>query len=62
MNSAEDYAAWMVNLRREKLPKDLKGLPIVYTSQALLPHAEIARWVESRVQAAVATATIGRAD
>ena len=125
-NSAEDYAAWMANLRRvadtvavragfrsvlldlvrddapppvrteavlrvrelirlqheltgkpvvvvpvlvasgrvstEKLPKDLKGLPIVYTSEGLLPHAEMARWVESRVHTAVATATIGRAD
>jgi sirohydrochlorin ferrochelatase len=46
----------------EKLPKDLKGLPIVYTSEGLLPHTEMARWVESRVQTAVATATIGRAD
>jgi sirohydrochlorin ferrochelatase len=113
-NSAEDYAAWMANLRRiadmvgartgfrtvlvdlvrddapapvraeavarvrelirlqheltrrpvvvvpvlvstgrvsqEKLPQDLKGLPIAYTDQGLLPHPEMARWVESRVR------------
>jgi len=125
-NSAEDYAAWMANLRRvadsvsvrsgfrsvlldlvrddapapvraeavsrvrelillqheltrqpvvvvpilvasgrvstEKLPKDLEGLPIVYTSEGLLPHAEMARWVESRVRGAVTTTTIGRVD
>ena len=46
----------------EKLPKDLEGLPIVYTTEGLLPHAEMARWVESRVRTAVATAAIGRAD
>ena len=125
-NSAEDYAAWMANLRRvadsvsvrsgfrsvlldlvrddapapvraeavsrvrelillqheltrqpvvvvpilvasgrvstEKLPKDLEGLPIVYTSEGLLPHAEMARWVESRVRGAATTTTIGRVD
>lgn len=125
-NSAEDYAAWMANLRRvadtvsararfrsvlldlvrddapapvraeavsrvrelillqheltsqpvvvvpilvasgrvstEKLPKDLEGLPIVYTSEGLLPHVEMARWVESRVRAAATTTTIGRVD
>lgn len=113
-NSAEDYAAWMANLRRvadtvraragfrsvlldlvrddapppvraeavsrvrelislqheltgqpvvvvpilvstgkvstEKLPRDLEGLPMVYTSEGLLPHAAMARWVESRVE------------
>jgi sirohydrochlorin ferrochelatase len=42
---------------KEKLPKDLEGLPIVYTSEGLLPHAEMARWVESRVHTAVATAS-----
>lgn len=116
-NSAEDYAAWMANLRRiadtvrartgfrnvlldlirddapkpvraeavtrvrelialqhqltgrpvvvvpilvstgrvstEKLPRDLKGLPIVYTSEGLLPHQAMARWVEARVRGAV---------
>jgi sirohydrochlorin cobaltochelatase len=112
-NSAEDYAAWMVNLRRvadtvrartgfrsvlvdlvrddapppvraeavarireriklqheltgeqvivvpalvatgrvsrEKLTKDLAGLPAIYTGEALLPHPAVARWIESRV-------------
>lgn len=37
----------------EKLPRDLEGLPIVYTSEGLLPHAALARWVESRVRGAV---------
>ncbi len=46
----------------EKLPKDLEGLPIAYTSEGLLPHAQMARWVESRVRGAVSAATIGRAD
>jgi len=45
-----------------KLPKDLEGLPIVYTSEGLLPHVEMARWVESRVRAAATTTTIGRVD
>ena len=119
-NSAEDYAEWMVNLRRvadtvrartgfrsvlldlvrddapppvraeavarvreliqlqhqltgedvvvvpvlissgrvstEKLPRDLEGLPMKYTSEGLLPHSGMARWVESRVrQAALAS-------
>jgi len=35
----------------EKLPADLAGLPIVYDGQTLLPHAEVARWIESRVRA-----------
>jgi sirohydrochlorin cobaltochelatase len=33
----------------EKLPRDLKGLPISYTEEGLLPHPGMARWVESRV-------------
>jgi len=36
----------------EKLPKDLEGLPMTYTSEGLLPHSGMARWVESRVRAA----------
>jgi sirohydrochlorin cobaltochelatase len=116
-NSAEDYAAWMANLRRvadavrartgfrsvlldlvrddapapvreeavarvrelirlqheltgepvvvvpvlvaagrvstEKLPKDLEGMPMVYTEEGLLPHAGMARWVEARVRGAL---------
>ncbi|MGH7579070.1 MAG: sirohydrochlorin chelatase, partial [Gemmatimonadales bacterium] len=34
----------------EKLPEDLKGLPISYTTEGLLPHSGMARWVESRVR------------
>jgi sirohydrochlorin ferrochelatase len=33
-----------------KLPADLDGLPVVYEGTPLLPHAEMARWVESRVR------------
>jgi sirohydrochlorin ferrochelatase len=36
----------------EKLPNDLKGLPISYTEEGLLPHAGMARWVEARVRGA----------
>lgn len=32
-----------------KLPKDLDGLPIVYSGEALLPHPGLARWIEARV-------------
>lgn len=35
---------------REKLPRDLAGLPIVYRGEALLPHPGLARWVEARVK------------
>lgn len=37
---------------REKLPRDLEGLPVVYTGEALLPHTGMARWVEARVRQA----------
>lgn len=37
-------------LTREKLPRDMAGLPIVYDGAALLPHAGMARWVEARVR------------
>jgi sirohydrochlorin ferrochelatase len=37
---------------REKLPRDLAGLPIVYRGDALLPHPGLARWVEARVREA----------
>ncbi|MEW5926050.1 MAG: CbiX/SirB N-terminal domain-containing protein [Gemmatimonadota bacterium] len=38
------------SVSREKLPRDLAGLPIVYRGDALLPHAGMARWVEARVR------------
>lgn len=41
----------------EKLPKDLEGLPMKYTSEGLLPHSGMARWVESRVRQATASAS-----
>jgi len=37
-------------ISRQKLPRDLEGLPIVYSCEALLPHAGMARWVEARVE------------
>lgn len=43
---------------KEKLPRDLAGLPVIYTGEALLPHPGLARWVEARVrEGATATAT-----
>ena len=38
----------------EKFVADLKGLPIVYSGEPLLPHPGLARWVESRVREAAA--------
>lgn len=35
---------------REKFPRDLAGLPVSYSGDALLPHAGLARWIESRVR------------
>ncbi len=42
---------------REKLPRDLQGLPIAYTDEGLLPHSSMARWVESRVRQAIHSTT-----
>lgn len=39
---------------KEKIAKDLAGLPVVYTGEALLPQAVMARWVEARVRTAAA--------
>lgn len=36
-------------ITRERIPRDLEGLPIVYTGDALLPHPGMARWLEERV-------------
>ena len=47
------------SVSREKLPRDLAGLPIVYKGDALLPHPGMARWVEARVKSA-RTASTGR--
>lgn len=35
----------------EKLPADLEGLEIEYDGRALLPHPQMARWIENRVRA-----------
>ena len=34
---------------RVTLPRDLKGLPVVYTGDAVLPNPTMSRWVERRV-------------
>ena len=44
-------------LSRVILPRDLQGLPMVYTEEGLLPHEEVARWVEARVRQAESTFT-----
>lgn len=36
-------------ISREKIPADLAGLPVIYSGEALLPHAGLARWIEARV-------------
>ncbi len=33
-----------------KFPKDLEGMPIIYDGKGLLPHPEMARWVETRIR------------
>jgi sirohydrochlorin ferrochelatase len=35
---------------RGKFPRDLEGLPVVYGGEPLLPHPEMARWIEGRVR------------
>lgn len=37
-------------ISRDKLPNDLRGLPIIYSGEPLLPHPEITRWIEDRVR------------
>jgi len=41
---------------RDRLPKDLAGLPVVYAPDGVVPHAEIARWVERQVRESVTAA------
>jgi hypothetical protein len=48
------------SVSREKFPKDLAGLPVIYTGDALLPNAEMARWVEARVREGSAASTASR--
>ncbi|MGH7586029.1 MAG: CbiX/SirB N-terminal domain-containing protein [Gemmatimonadales bacterium] len=40
------------SMTRDKLPRDLAGLPIVYRGDALLADTELARWVEARIRQA----------
>ena len=42
------------SVSRDKVPADIKGTPSVYSGLPLLPHLEMARWVESRVREASA--------
>jgi len=45
------------SVSNEKLPADLEGLPVVYGGEPILPHAAMARWIESRVRESLATVT-----
>ena len=45
------------SVSREKLPRDLAGLPMVYEGDALLPHPGMAKWVEARVRDARSVAS-----
>jgi sirohydrochlorin ferrochelatase len=48
------------SVSREKFPRDLAGLPVLYTGEALLPHPGMARWVEARVRETAAKVAEGR--
>jgi sirohydrochlorin cobaltochelatase len=41
-------------INRDKLPNDLKGLPIVYSGEPLLPHGAMVEWIEERATAKIA--------
>lgn len=43
------------SVSREKFPADLAGLPVVYGGEAILPHPEMARWIERRVRETLAS-------
>lgn len=36
------------SVSRDKLPRDLAGMPMIYSGEPLLPHPEIVRWIERR--------------
>lgn len=36
-------------ISRDKIPRDLERLPMVYSGEPLLPHYEMARWIEQSV-------------
>ena len=41
-------------ISRDKLPNDLRGLPIIYVGEPLLPHPQISRWIEDRARSVLA--------
>jgi sirohydrochlorin ferrochelatase len=43
------------SVSRTKIPEDLAKLPVIYDATPLLPHAAMAKWVESRVSDANST-------
>lgn len=45
------------SVSRDRIPKDLAGLPHIYAAEGVAPHPEIARWVERRVRETVAVST-----
>lgn len=47
------------SVSRDKLPQDLDGLPVTYSADGVVPHAEIARWVERQVRESVAALRSG---
>ena len=44
------------SINRDKLPRDLAGMPMLYSGEPLLPHPEMIRWIESRVMTAISRA------
>jgi len=45
------------SVSRDKLPRDIAGTPSVYAGEPLLPHPEMARWIEARVKGVGRTAS-----
>lgn len=37
------------SITKEKLPRDLAGLPVLFDGEALLPHPLLAKWIEERI-------------
>ena len=44
------------SVSRDKLPRDLAGMPMVYSGEPLLPHPEMVRWIEASVLGARSSA------
>lgn len=47
------------SVSRDKVPNDIRGTASVYVGEPLLPHAEMARWVERVVQQSARVAATG---